>query len=352
MMNNIRMSKLQPKYIFTLTFVLAISLIISGLFSSPTNAVVHFVGDGGDGGGGVDVNPYSVQKTETNKYGKKVSILVTPEQCMLFHKTDTHFYGKTVTDDDSLWVAGCIDAGFCKENGSGDHYECGKAQELHQKYVDQKKRDDITRKMADGCAKFTGTLYNPNVWGYEHACVNENLCIVQQDCKLKCDRNGFKSGGYSAAGCPDKPNASSGGSTPGGPGASGGSNASGGGANTKNPNLDSHSLTGGGIGSGPVGDFLGFPAWNRGVNFNPGSKVGPELLKIVLNITEILLRLAGIAAVIVVIYAGAMFIIGSYSASPDGIAKARTILINGVIGLIIAIISTAIITFIVGSLNG
>ncbi len=221
---NIRLSNIY-KYIFTLTFVLAISLIISGLFSSPTNAVVHFVGDGGDGGGGVDVNPYSVQKTETNKYGKKVSILVTPEQCMLFHKTDTHFYGKTVTDDDSLWVAGCIDAGFCKENGSGDHYECGKAQELHQKYVDQKKQDDITKKMADGCAKLTGQPYNPNVRGHAYECVKRNLCIVENG-KLKCDKNGFKSGGGSGGGSTSGGGASGGGSTSGG--GSGGSSSGGG----------------------------------------------------------------------------------------------------------------------------
>ncbi len=135
-------------------------------------------------------------------------------------------------------------------------------------------------------------------------------------------------------------------------GSSTGDTSTSGGEGTKNPDRAEGTLSGDGIGSDPVGDFLGFPAWNRDVYFKPGRQIGPQIMKIVLNITEILLRLAGIAAVIVIIYAGAMFIIGSYSASPDGIAKAKTILINGVIGLIIAIAATAIITFIVGSLKG
>lgn len=223
---------------------------------------------------------------------------------------------------------------------------CNKAKKQQKQDAEnaKKKQDADDKAQAKICAKWDGQTYVESVM---RRCNKPGtLCTVKKDGHFDCAK------AKKLAGTSSNPSGSSksGGSSSGGSASSGGSSGSG--ANTKNPNLDSHSLTGGGIGSGPVGDFLGFPAWNRGVNFSPGSKVGPELLKIVLNITEILLRLAGIAAVIVVIYAGAMFIIGSYSASPDGIAKARTILINGVIGLIIAIISTAIITFIVGSLNG
>ena len=254
----------------------------------------------------------------------------------------------------------CISHGLCV----GEYYKrpgnfgeplkgivnCDKADKLlddikkAKKQQGAKKQQEADKAQAKICAKWDGQTYVESVM---RKCDKpDTLCTVKKDGHLDCAK------AKKLAGTSSNPSGSSksGGSSSGGSTSSGGSSSSG--ANTKNPNLDSHSLTGGGIGSGPVGDFLGFPAWNRGVNFNPGSKVGPELLKIVLNITEILLRLAGIAAVIVVIYAGAMFIIGSYSASPDGIAKARTILINGVIGLIIAIISTAIITFIVGSLNG
>lgn len=145
---------------------------------------------------------------------------------------------------------------------------------------------------------------------------------------------------------------STGGSTSDHGGSSTGDTSASGGEGTKNPDRAEGTLSGDGIGSDPVGDFLGFPAWNRDVHFSPDSEIGPQVMKIVLNITEILLRLAGIAAVIVIIYAGAMFIIGSYSSSPDGIAKAKTILINGVIGLVIAIAATAIVSFIAGSLKG
>lgn len=99
------------------------------------------------------------------------------------------------------------------------------------------------------------------------------------------------------------------------------------------------------------GDFLGFPAWNRGVCFKPDSQVGPEVLKIVLNVIDMLMRLAGIVAVIVIIYAGVLFIICGYAPSAPNAVKAKTTLINGVIGLAIAIAATAIVTFVVGSLK-
>lgn len=222
-------------------------------------------------------------------------------------------------------------AGEATENSFHPTMNCNEAK----KQLAKEKKDAVVKqkktekKDADDCTKFDGKTYddkNPDMKKCNDG--GTTYCNVVNG-KMDCSK--AKATSASAATAIS--------STSGTPG-------------TKNPSRAEGSLTGGGIGSGPVGDFLGFPAWNRDVNFEPGNEIGPQVMKIVLNITEILLRLAGIAAVIVIIYAGAMFIIGSYSSSPDGIAKAKTILINGVIGLVVAIAATAIVSFIAGSLKG
>lgn len=200
------------------------------------------------------------------------------------------------------------------------------AKEKKDAVVKQKKTE---KKDADDCIKFDGKVYddkNPDMKKCNDG--GTTYCNVVNG-KMDCSKAKATSASASAA-----------------------ISSASGGEGTKNPDRADEPLSGDGIGSEATGDFLGFPSWNRDVYFKHGKQIGPQIMKIVLNITEILLRLAGIVAVIVIIYAGAMFIIGSYSASPDGIAKAKTILINGVIGLIIAIAATAIITFIVGSLKG
>ena len=202
---------------------------------------------------------------------------------------------------------------------------------------EEEREEEANKRMKKSCPQYTGDRYVPDM-GAAMQCYEKGFCIVENG-KYNCDEKAVAAAKKADA---DKKAAD---------GSSGSSGASGG-EGTKNPSRAEGSLSGDGIGSDPVGDFLGFPAWNRDVHFSPGSEIGPQVMKIVLNITEILLRLAGIAAVIVIIYAGAMFIIGSYSSSPDGIAKAKTILINGVIGLIIAIAATAIVSFIAGSLKG
>lgn len=202
---------------------------------------------------------------------------------------------------------------------------------------EEEREEEANKRMEKSCPQYTGDRYVPDM-GAAMQCYEKGFCIVENG-KYNCDKKAVAAANKADA---DKKAAD---------GSSSSSGASGG-EGAKNPSRAEGTLSGDGIGSDPVGDFLGFPAWNRDVHFSPGSEIGPQVMKIVLNITEILLRLAGIAAVIVIIYAGAMFIIGSYSSSPDGIAKAKTILINGVIGLIIAIAATAIVSFIAGSLKG
>lgn len=273
---------------------------------------------GGDGGGGPMYSDDLVAKC--SKLGKEHT-------------------GANIRDVDQDLLKECVFYDLCEQEvditEEGDITKidnCNKASKLLDDIKKSSKtQKDYASKMSRECAKYDGKKYDPKTMAN---CVGPNGVCSQENNVMNC--GGAKKTNVDNGYNPDGS---------GGPGASGGEG-------TKNPSRAEDSLSGDGIGSDPVGDFLGFPAWNRDVHFSPDSEIGPQVMKIVLNITEILLRLAGIAAVIVIIYAGAMFIIGSYSSSPDGIAKAKTILINGVIGLVIAIAATAIVSFIAGSLKG
>ncbi len=281
---------------------------------------------------------------------------VTADYCVkLANTTVQGNEGANREDPDSVKKAEeCVSAKYCESKnaklsyGGIVYYAVGSCDGAKKKIADdnkkkqeakeeKKREEEANKRMEKSCPQYTGDRYVPDM-GAAMQCYEKGFCIVENG-KYNCDKKAVAAAKKADA---DKKSAD---------GSSGSSGASGG-EGTKNPSRAEGSLSGDGIGSDPVGDFLGFPAWNRDVHFSPGSEIGPQVMKIVLNITEILLRLAGIAAVIVIIYAGAMFIIGSYSSSPDGIAKAKTILINGVIGLIIAIAATAIVSFIAGSLKG
>lgn len=306
------------KHSFGLIVASAIAIAVIGV-----NSALAFISpnlspsvSGGDGGGSVDSGDLAAK---CSKIGKD------------------HAGADVRTLDDQGLFKGCVSHGLCEEEGYnlgdyGSGYKvknCDKADELLDDIKKSSKaQKDNAAKMSRECAKYDRKPYDPKTMAQ---CVGPNGVCSQENNVMDC--GGAKKTNVDNGYNPDGS---------GGPGGEG----------TKNPDRAEGSLSGDGIGSDPVGDFLGFPAWNRDVHFSPGSEIGPQVMKIVLNITEILLRLAGIAAVIVIIYAGAMFIIGSYSSSPDGIAKAKTILINGVIGLIIAIAATAIVSFIAGSLKG
>jgi len=74
-----------------------------------------------------------------------------------------------------------------------------------------------------------------------------------------------------------------------------------------------------------------------------------DIWLIVAAIIDILLRIAGIAAIIFVLYGGVQYLISQ--GDPDRTAQARRTIINAIIGLVIAIAATALITFIAGSIH-
>ncbi len=103
--------------------------------------------------------------------------------------------------------------------------------------------------------------------------------------------------------------------------------------------------------------FFGFPHWGKGLHFQ-AEKVGDkfdcqiihfELIQIwtvVANVTRMALALAGLLAVILIIYAGITYI--TSSGNPDRTKQAQSILTNAVIGLIIAIVASLIVGYIAG----
>jgi hypothetical protein len=106
--------------------------------------------------------------------------------------------------------------------------------------------------------------------------------------------------------------------------------------------------------------FLTIPAWYNGINKSTANGceiASPQevggfsvfIWKIVLNIVEIMLNLVGYASVAFIIYGGYKYM---YSAgSPDGMVKARKTIMNAVVGLVLSILSVAIVNTISGSLR-
>lgn len=103
--------------------------------------------------------------------------------------------------------------------------------------------------------------------------------------------------------------------------------------------------------------LLTFPAWYRGLTDdkcnikNPTAAGGLStfIWKIVLNVIEFGLQLAGYIAVGYIIAGGFKYL--TSTGSSDGMAKARTTILNAVIGLIISIFSIAIVNVVAGAIK-
>lgn len=103
--------------------------------------------------------------------------------------------------------------------------------------------------------------------------------------------------------------------------------------------------------TGQSNNFLAFPTWYKYLNPQwTGSEcridiaIPESIIPILLAIFEILLRVAGIFAVIFVIYGGFQYL--TSTGEPDKAKNARTTIINALVGMMIAIFSTAIINLI------
>lgn len=116
------------------------------------------------------------------------------------------------------------------------------------------------------------------------------------------------------------------------------------------------------------GSFLGFPTWYKYLEFgtdsgtgDPCAIIGPrhsntreiDMAKaagyVAIAVVEILLRIAAIVAVGFVMYGGFRYI--TSQGEPENTKSARQMIINSLIGLVIALIATGLVTFIANTLT-
>ncbi|NLA43324.1 hypothetical protein GX865_04210 [Candidatus Saccharibacteria bacterium] len=83
---------------------------------------------------------------------------------------------------------------------------------------------------------------------------------------------------------------------------------------------------------------------NAGSNDDLGGSIGPFLIVVGLNVTEIMMHLASYVAVAYIIVGGFKFMTSAGSA--DRSVRARKTIINAVVGLVISISAIAVISFI------
>lgn len=106
----------------------------------------------------------------------------------------------------------------------------------------------------------------------------------------------------------------------------------------------------------PGGNFLFFPTWYKYLPSVPGSSpCAPQISSltdvwlIVAAVIEILLRVAAIIAVIFVIYAG--FSYTTSQGDPEGTSRAKSTLVNALVGLAVAVSAAVVVSFIAKSIN-
>lgn len=105
------------------------------------------------------------------------------------------------------------------------------------------------------------------------------------------------------------------------------------------------------------GGFLGFPHWYKyleGIEEhtrNCAPRLGNvnDIWLIALAVVEILLRVAIIAGIIYVLIGGFKYI--TSRANPDKTSAAKNTVVDGLIGVVIAIVATAAVSFIAGRFN-
>lgn len=103
--------------------------------------------------------------------------------------------------------------------------------------------------------------------------------------------------------------------------------------------------------------FMSFPTWYRGLCKDGTNEIelegmdpGNIIFAIALNIIDIALRLVGFLAIGYLIYGGFRYV--TSRGSPEEVKKAQDIILKAVVGLVIAILATVIVSFVASSLGG
>ncbi|MGH7240780.1 MAG: hypothetical protein ACREGB_00610 [Candidatus Saccharimonadales bacterium] len=98
--------------------------------------------------------------------------------------------------------------------------------------------------------------------------------------------------------------------------------------------------------------FFAMPTWYEylpGTCSDPSINTLTDIWLIVAAFVEILLRIAGLAAVAFVIFGGFQYL--TSQAEPDKVTKARQTIINALVGLAISIMAAVLVNFIAGSIS-
>lgn len=113
------------------------------------------------------------------------------------------------------------------------------------------------------------------------------------------------------------------------------------------------------VADGCSNSFLGFPTWYSYLqvdkdatgkcNINTDATGGTTPLLILMAVFDILLYLAGMLAVVFVVYGG--FKMLTSAGEPGKITASRTTLFNALIGLAIAVLASQVVGFIAGKLS-
>lgn len=99
-------------------------------------------------------------------------------------------------------------------------------------------------------------------------------------------------------------------------------------------------------------DFFGFPTWYKYLshpNCQPQITSLNDIWLIVAAIIEIALRIAAIVAVVFIIYGG--FNYTTSQGDPESTAKAKSTLVNALVGLAVAVMAAVIVSFIAKSIQ-
>jgi hypothetical protein len=100
------------------------------------------------------------------------------------------------------------------------------------------------------------------------------------------------------------------------------------------------------------GRLLTLPAWYKGLNCKDNTIVTPTteketqkyLTQIVLNVIDILIQIAGYAAIVFIIIGGFRYL--TSAGSPNAMTAARKTILNAIIGLLIAIFAVTIVNLV------
>lgn len=99
-------------------------------------------------------------------------------------------------------------------------------------------------------------------------------------------------------------------------------------------------------------DFFGFPTWYKYLHLSgcqPEIQNLNDIWLIAAAIIEILLRVAAIVAVVFIIYGG--FNYTTSQGDPESTGRAKSTLVNALIGLAVAVMAAAIVSFIAKSIQ-